>query len=150
MSIRTIAKKLEERFPKARLALDEPEDHNASWWLDVMLNQATVTIQWRVGRGFGVLARKALYGEGPDEIYQSSDELVERVSHLLMTGESTSPPQELALRQLRERLLISQEELADILGIGQPSVSKLERKSDLGLKTLHRIIAALGGSLEVV
>jgi transcriptional regulator with XRE-family HTH domain len=50
------------------------------------------------------------------------------------------------------RLLIgkSQADLARELGITQPSVSKLEKQSDMQVSTLQRIVEALGGKLEIV
>ena len=39
--------------------------------------------------------------------------------------------------------------VADALGIKQPSLSKLEKQSDMQISTLRRIVNALGGELEV-
>jgi DNA-binding XRE family transcriptional regulator len=52
-----------------------------------------------------------------------------------------------ALRRLAAR---TQEQLAETLGIKQPSVHKIERQSDLYLSTLRRFIEAAGGQLELV
>ena len=51
-----------------------------------------------------------------------------------------------ALRKLAER---SQEQIAQGLGIKQPSVVKIERQADLYLSTLRRFIEAAGGKLEL-
>lgn len=51
-----------------------------------------------------------------------------------------------ALRLLAER---SQEQIADALGIKQPSVHKIERQADLYLSTLRRFVEAAGGTLEL-
>lgn len=51
-----------------------------------------------------------------------------------------------AFRQLAER---SQEEIAQNLGIKQPSVHKIEKQTDLYLSTLRRFVEAAGGSLEL-
>lgn len=51
-----------------------------------------------------------------------------------------------ALRVLAER---SQEQIADALGIKQPSVHKMERQADLYLSTLRRFVEAAGGTLEL-
>lgn len=50
------------------------------------------------------------------------------------------------LRQLAER---SQEQIAQALGIKQPSVLKIERQADLYLSTLRRFVEAAGGKLEL-
>lgn len=57
---------------------------------------------------------------------------------------------EMLLAEIRKQTGLTQEELADSLGIKQPSLSKLESSSDMQISTLHRLIEALGGSLELV
>lgn len=57
---------------------------------------------------------------------------------------------ELLLSEIRERTGKSQGEVARALGIKQPSLSKLEKQSDMQISTLQRIVKALGGDLEVV
>jgi len=44
---------------------------------------------------------------------------------------------------------MTQQELADALGIKQPSLSKLEHQADMQISTLKRIVEALGGELRV-
>ena len=57
---------------------------------------------------------------------------------------------ELVMSELRELTGKSQTELATILGMKQPSLSKLEKQSDMQISTLRKIVAALGGELEVL
>lgn len=57
---------------------------------------------------------------------------------------------ELPVGQLRQLAGKSQRELAKILGIKQPSLSKLENQSDMQISTLQKIVEALGGKLDVV
>ena len=55
-----------------------------------------------------------------------------------------------ALREIREKLGLTQEELAQKLGVQQPAVSKLEREGrNLTLGTLSNIITSLGGTWEI-
>lgn len=51
-----------------------------------------------------------------------------------------------ALRRLARR---SQEQIAQSLGVKQPSVLKIERQTDLYLSTLRRFVEAAGGTLEL-
>lgn len=51
-----------------------------------------------------------------------------------------------ALRLLAAR---SQEQIAQSLGIKQPSVHKIEKQTDLYLSTLRRFVEAAGGTLEL-
>jgi transcriptional regulator with XRE-family HTH domain len=56
----------------------------------------------------------------------------------------------IVLRQLRERLNLTQEEMAQRIGVKQPAISKLENGDRrLTLSTLSEIIAALGGEWEL-
>src|SRR5437016_732495 len=56
---------------------------------------------------------------------------------------------ELLLSEVRKLAGKSQSEVADALGIKQPSLSKLEKQSDMQISTLRKIVKALGGELEV-
>jgi DNA-binding XRE family transcriptional regulator len=58
--------------------------------------------------------------------------------------------QELLLSEIREMAGKSQQQVAEAIGIKQPSLSKLESQSDMQISTLQRIIGALGGKLEVI
>ena len=53
------------------------------------------------------------------------------------------------LRQLRKTLGLSQKDLAGLMHITQPAVSKLERQTDMQLSTLAGIVQAMGGTLEI-
>jgi transcriptional regulator with XRE-family HTH domain len=57
---------------------------------------------------------------------------------------------ELLLSELRQATGKSQRQVADALGIKQPSLSKLEKQSDMQVSTLRKIVKALGGELEVL
>lgn len=58
--------------------------------------------------------------------------------------------EELTLRDLRKARDLTQERMAELLAIGQDSVSRLEQRSDLLLSTLRSYVNAMGGSLELV
>ncbi len=57
---------------------------------------------------------------------------------------------ELLVSELRQVAGKSQQELAELLGIKQPSLSKLENQTDIQVSTLQKIIEALGGELDLV
>lgn len=57
--------------------------------------------------------------------------------------------EEMTLEELRKDLALSQEEVAEALAIGQPSVAKMEHRGDMHLSSLRRYIEALGGQLIV-
>jgi predicted XRE-type DNA-binding protein len=54
-----------------------------------------------------------------------------------------------SLDQLREGLGLSQEELANIMEVLQPAISKLVRRPDMKVSTLRDLIAAMGGELHI-
>ena len=54
-----------------------------------------------------------------------------------------------SLEQLREGLGISQEELANVLEVQQPAISKLVRRPDMKVSTLRDLISAMGGELHI-
>ena len=57
---------------------------------------------------------------------------------------------EMLLSETRQSVGLSQTEVAQALGIKQPSLSKLEKQTDMQISTLDRLVQALGGELEVV
>jgi transcriptional regulator with XRE-family HTH domain len=58
--------------------------------------------------------------------------------------------EEMTLRDLRKARKLTQVRMAQMLGITQDSVSRLEQRSDLLLSTLRRTVEAMGGSLSLV
>ncbi len=58
--------------------------------------------------------------------------------------------EELTLRDLRQAQNLTQERMAELMGIEQESVSRLERRADLLLSTLSSYVAAMGGRLRLV
>ena len=55
----------------------------------------------------------------------------------------------MALCELRQAIGISQDALAERLNVLQPAIAKLERRSDIRISSLRRLIEAMGGSLEI-
>ena len=55
----------------------------------------------------------------------------------------------MALDELRAARSMTQEQLANILGVKQAAVSKMERRTDMYISTLRGIIKAMGGQLEI-
>lgn len=58
--------------------------------------------------------------------------------------------EELTLRDLRQARHLTQERMAELMGVEQESVSRLERRADLLLSTLSGYVAAMGGKLRLV
>lgn len=58
--------------------------------------------------------------------------------------------QEMLLQELRESLKVTQAQVAKRSGIKAPNLSRLERQNNIQVATLRKIVAALGGKLEIV
>ncbi|MGA3095313.1 MAG: XRE family transcriptional regulator [Bryobacteraceae bacterium] len=56
---------------------------------------------------------------------------------------------EMALDQLRAARELTQQNLAQIFGVSQGSISRLERRTDMYVSTLAKFIEAMGGQLEI-
>ncbi len=54
------------------------------------------------------------------------------------------------LNELRQARGLSQKMLAEVLHVQQPSIAKLEKRTDMYLSTLRSHIEAMGGELEVI
>lgn len=57
---------------------------------------------------------------------------------------------DMLLSEIRKAVGLTQEELAETLGIKQPTLSRLESQGDMQISTLRRLIHALGGELEII
>jgi len=57
---------------------------------------------------------------------------------------------EMLLAEIRKEAGFTQEDLAETIGVKQPSLSKLESQDDIQVSTLQRLIKALGGQLELI
>jgi DNA-binding XRE family transcriptional regulator len=57
---------------------------------------------------------------------------------------------EMDLAELRRAFALSQEELAQTLGVQQAAVAKIERRADMLISTLSRFVEAMGGTMRIV
>ncbi|MEY2943671.1 MAG: hypothetical protein RLY97_1685 [Pseudomonadota bacterium] len=94
----------------------------------------------------GVVPNTGALGRSLDEVIASmSPERQTRIAE--MSAKLLDEVEGLkALRKLAQR---SQEQIAQSLGVKQPSVLKIERQTDLYLSTLRRFVEAAGGTLEL-
>ena len=78
---------------------------------------------------------KSLPSERRAKIEHLTAELVEEVA---------------TLRELRKKQKLTQADIAQLLGIKQENVSRLERRNNIHLSTLKDYIHALGGKLHLI
>jgi transcriptional regulator with XRE-family HTH domain len=150
-SINALERYVKAEYPAARVELAPPVHSDGLWSLEVDLSEKHFTVEWSVSAGFGFSsASDQNFGEGVDETLRTLDDAKRRVDQLLTTDEQTAPPLPVLLSRLRERFGLTQQELASKLGIRQATVSGIERRQDIQLSTLQRVVEALGGKLEII
>jgi len=137
-------------FSSGRITLDEPLVKDGVWSLNVFLPDYHLAVAWQVDKGLGVVSDDSHgYGEGADEAFEDLDRALPRVVQLLTYRLATVPPRPVRLKELREELGLSQEELGRRLGKKQASISRAESRSDFHVSTLKDIAEALGAKLVV-
>lgn len=57
--------------------------------------------------------------------------------------------EELRLRQIRDAREMTQQQLAEVLGVAQSDVSKIERRADMYVSTLASYLKAMDGELTI-
>ncbi|HEX2079540.1 MAG TPA: XRE family transcriptional regulator [Longimicrobium sp.] len=143
-----LKERLEARFPDASLTMDRPESETGTWWLDARVQGHLVVIQWRPDRGYGISTpTRDDYGSKPHELYDCADAAYKRAVDLLLSQTRTVPG--LSLQKIRESRGLSQVAVAQKLQINQGALSRLERRTDMRLRTLRNLISAMGGELQL-
>jgi DNA-binding XRE family transcriptional regulator len=148
--VENLGRLLRARFRDALIEIDAPTRPKGDWFIDATADGRSFVITFRPGLGFGLSSVPSEgIGEGPDEFFQDGAAVVARMATLLDEMERTRPQRVRILQELRERQRISQIDLAGKMGVGQPAISKIERRGDVSLSTLRRYVEALGGELHV-
>src|SRR5688572_14587355 len=141
--VEQLARDIRESLPEARLQLDPAQKPNGTWFLDVSLDDYSLTVEWQRHRGFGLTANAdSGFGEGVDETYRDLNSARERALTLLAGKLTTQATTSLTLDELRQSRRVTQEELAGRLAVRQGSIAKLEKRSDIRLGTLHAFVEA--------
>lgn len=151
-ALKQLIDRIKHALPGVTVHLDEPGRTDGHWFVDFILGGHEVVVEWRPEQGFGISspALEAGYGEGPEEVERETPKAANRVIELLQTRTRTRPPRAVLLRELRALSKLTQEDLAKRLGIQQGAVSRMERRRDMTVSTLKRLIEAMGGELEVL
>jgi DNA-binding transcriptional regulator YiaG len=146
-----LAARLRKALPGAQIDLSEPAAPGGVGFLDIACGGNVLAVQWQEKWHFGVSSPEGHgFGEKPDEVYGTADEALVRITDLLASGKKTQPPLEVTLRELRAERKLPQTKLADLLGVSQPAVSKLERRvSRLHVASLQAVVQAMGGDLVI-
>src|SRR4051812_30911885 len=73
----------------------------------------------------------------------------ERKARVAAAAAAAALREEMTLEELRKARNLSQDDVAAALAVGQPTVAKLEKRTDVHVSNLRRYIEALGGTLEI-
>jgi transcriptional regulator with XRE-family HTH domain len=57
---------------------------------------------------------------------------------------------QMLLKEIRRLASLTQEQVAESMGITQSALSRLETQDDMYVSTLQRIVESLGGRLEII
>lgn len=151
ISLDQLLQSVRQRFPKADLTIHEPALAEGVWFVDVSIGDAVAVIEWSMNRDVvGLSTPSEAYGTGPDEVYTTAEDVCLRLDGILLHDEATRPPEEVLLGELRQQCGLSQEDMARLLGVKQPAVSKFERRLDVPISALQRWVQTLGGALTVL
>ncbi len=136
-------------FPDAHITIEKPLHADGFWSMDVRLPGGYhIAIDWCEGSGFGLTSDSEHgYGEPADEHYRDFADAMMRAMKLIQNRAETVPPYAVRIKELRQKLKLSQEELAGRMGVNQAAVSKLEGREDAHVATLQNYARALGGRL---
>lgn len=147
----TLIAQLREDVTVQGLSIDAPTSSGGEWWLDIELEGGwSTSLSWRSDRKFGVYVAADGFGERPDEIFSDSRLVATRLLQLLRRHQAHEVVgAALSLREIRQLLGGSQEQLAVNLGKGQAEISRLEKRSDAKLSTIDQYVRSLGGMLKV-
>lgn len=72
-------------FPDIKYRLDEPLIETGVWSLDIFPTERHIAIAWKSSKGFGIVfdMESHGYGEGAQEVYESLDEVLPRITELI-------------------------------------------------------------------
>ena len=150
--IEALKAKIESKIPEVKASITAPPNPTGTRFLYVTFGDRQAVVEWvPLGGGLGISSfdREPIFGEGADETYYSIEKAAERLKEVLADRQATQPTADVLLDKLRARIGMSQVELANALGISQPTLSKIERRRDMLLSTIIKVVKGLGGILEI-
>ncbi len=78
-----------------------------------------------------------------DGLPEDQKEEIKRESEALKTEYNS-------LQEIRKELELSQQDVADSMGVKQESISKLENRDDIKISTLKEYLGAMGAKMKIV
>lgn len=149
-----LSQDLKTQFPDAEIETRKTDDPNGFQFLNLFVGEFEVGVEWKKEHGFGISSFRndSSSSEGvfdsPNEWYETEQAAFHRVASLVFDQRSTRPRQA-KISEIRHERGISQEELSEQLKVKQATYSKLERREDVKVSSLRRVIEAMGGKLLI-
>jgi DNA-binding XRE family transcriptional regulator len=149
-----LAKDLQARFPEAEIETRKADDPDGFQFLNLQLADLEVAVEWKKDEGFGLSSfgdtSDELSGlfEAPDEWYSNPEAVFHRIISLILDHKSTKP-EAVSIPEVRHERGMSQEKLSEALQVRQATYSKLERRGDVKVSSLKKVIEAMGGRLRI-
>lgn len=150
-----LSRELQTQFPEAEIETRKSDDPNGFQFLNLLVGELEVGVEWKKEHGFGISSfrddssssEEGMF-DSPSEWYQTEQAAFHRVASLVFDQRSTRPrPARIA--EIRHERGISQEDLSEQLKVKQATYSKLERREDVKVSSLRRVIEAMGGKLLI-
>jgi transcriptional regulator with XRE-family HTH domain len=142
---------LKTQFPDAEIETRKSDDPSGFQFLNFLRGGFEVGVEWKKEHGFGTSSFRddssSIEGffDSPSEWYETEQAAFHRVASLVFDQRSTRPPQA-RISEIRHERGLSQEELSEQLSVKQATYSKLERREDVKVSSLRRVIEARGGA----
>lgn len=152
--VEQLSKELKSFFPDAEIETRRSDDPDGFQFLNVYVGDFEVDVEWKTGHGFGISSfhdgSTSLEGlfDSPNEWYTTEQAALHRIASLVFDQRCTRPQQS-KMCDIRQERGISQEELSKQLKVKQATYSKLERRGDVKVSSLKRVIEAMGGKLVI-
>ena len=128
-------------------SIDRPFKPDGEWWLDLTIGDWSTNIVWKPHLGFGLFTSEEVFGQRPDEVFSDVVKAANRLRQLAVrTGDETPT---MTLKDVRQLLGKTQQNLAELLVTGQAEISRLEARDDTHVDRFRRYVEVLGGKLEL-
>lgn len=145
---------LSSSFSTAEFDLRKSDTANGIRFLNIYYEELEVAVQWSHKLGFGLSCFKSdvdeldgLYAT-PDEWFKSTEAVYHRIASLLLENRMTRCITA-TMAEIRNQRGLSQTAISAELEITQATYSRLERREDVKLSSLRKVIEAMGGVLKI-
>lgn len=149
-----LSQDLKTQFPDAEIEIRKSDDPNGFQFLNLLVGNFEVGVEWKSEHGFGISSFRddssSLEGmfDAPSEWYSTEQGAFHRVASLVFDLRSTRP-RPVKIADLRQERGLSQEDVSRQLSVKQATYSKLERREDVKVSSLRRVVEAMGGKLLI-